>query len=62
MATISPTDAASFLTPRQAEAGAVDGGALAVATALDVAGVTHRLVDGEFKALFVVGRGPVLRQ
>ncbi len=38
VATISPTDAASFLTPRQAEAGAVDGGALAVATALDVAG------------------------
>ena len=37
-ATISAADAATFLTPRLAEAGAVDGGALAVATALDVAG------------------------
>ncbi|MBK9030095.1 MAG: pilus assembly protein PilM [Myxococcales bacterium] len=38
VATITAADAATFLTPRLAEAGAVDGGALAVATALDVAG------------------------
>lgn len=38
VATISATDAAAFLAPRQAETGAVDGGALAIATALDVAG------------------------